>query len=258
MKTSCIIIFACLFFGCASKGEDQSRVTEQAGLADKTTIGLRDGAAITRQEVLRSAEAYAREEWRATDHNVFHGTDQSGVRIDTPDAQWWGRGGWYSDGRVNVGLPYCWGGDSTLAEFEHGIVAGQPAGYDYKVDDPQHSTPPPMSSLPVGLDCSGFVSRCWRLKGKRSTRDLIKECRQLPSFDELLPGDAINKPNGHVVLFKEWLDQEHDKMRVIEAGDCQKNDPPEYYEKVHENDYKRTWLSTNGFMPLRYRGIIEP
>jgi hypothetical protein len=75
---------------------------------------------------------------------------------------------------------------------------------------------------------------------------LIKECHPLPSFDDLRPGDAINKPNCHIVLFKEWLDKKHDKMRVIEAGDGQ------------ENDYKRTWLSTNGFMLLRYRGIVEP
>jgi hypothetical protein len=86
----------------------------------------------------------------------------------------------------------------------------------------------------------------------------VEDCRQLPSFDDLRPGDAINRWNVHVILFKEWLDKKHDEMHVFEAGDGQENAPPEYYVKVHENDYNRTWLSTNGFVPLRYRGIVEP
>lgn len=259
MKTIVIWILSCVSVIAADTGtRSVTPSTTNATAASLIYSDSREGSAITRQEVLQIADAYARHEWQATVSNVFHGTDTSGVQIDTPDVKWWGRGGWYFDGRTNVGVAYCWGGYSTLAEFEQGILAGRPAGYDFKVSDPKHFVPPPESSLPVGVDCSGFVSRCWRLKEKRSTRDLIEDCRQLPNFDDLRPGDAINKRGFHVALFKEWLDTEHDKMRVFEAGDGQKSDPPEYYEKVHENDYKRTWLSTNGFVPLRYRGIVEP
>src|SRR5262245_58219814 len=71
---------------------------------------------ITRGEVLRIAESYVRHEWRAGTANEFHGPDKRGVQIDTPDQKWWGENGWHSDGRVNVGIPYCWSGESTLEE----------------------------------------------------------------------------------------------------------------------------------------------
>ena len=252
------ILILALLSGCEHLPTDSGH--SAASLADKTTIGSRDGAAITRQEVLQIAEAYAQYEWRPTMTNTYHGLDASGVRVDTPDVKWWGRGGWYL-GRVNVGVPYCWGGDSTLREVDEGILAGRPAGYDFRVSVSADWHSVPASSLPVGVDCSGFVSRCWRLKLKRSTRGLIEDCGQLPSFDELLPGDAIDKPNLHVVLFEKWLDQRHDKILVVEAGTGKEDDNkkhPEYCEKVHENVYERTWLSTNGYVPLRYRGIVEP
>ena len=252
MRIFSLILILALLSGCEHLPTNSGH--SAAPLADKTGIGSREGSAITSQEVLQIAEAYARYEWRATVTNVFHGVDTSGVRVDTPDVKWWGRGGWYSDGRVNVGVAYCWGGDNTLAEFDQGVLAGRPAGNKFKVYDPKRRS----LVTAVGVDCSSFVSRCWRLKVRRTTRNLIEDCRQLPSFDDLRPGDAINRWNVHVILFKEWLDKKHDEMRVFEAGDGQENDPPEYYVKVHENDYNRTWLSTNGFVPLRYRGIVEP
>jgi hypothetical protein len=258
MRIFNLILILALVSGCKHLPTNSGH--SATTLADKTAVGSRAGAAITRQEVLQIAEAYARYEWRATVTNIFHGTDASGVRIDTPDVKWWGHGGWYSDGRVNVGVAYCWGGDSTLREFDEGILAGRPAGYDFRVSASADWHSVPASSLPVGVDCSGFVSRCWRLKIKRSTRGLIEDCRQLPSFDDLRPGDALNKPGLHVILFNEWLDEKHDKMRVVEAGTGKEDDVkehPEYCEKVHENVYERTWLSTNGFVPLRYRGIVE-
>jgi hypothetical protein len=38
----------------------------------------------------------------------------------------------------------------------------------------------------------------------------------LSSFDELLPGDAVDAPGHHVVLFAGWNDQGHSGMCVIE------------------------------------------
>ena len=46
--------------------------------------------------------------WRATEANVLHGEDTAGVRVDTPDSGY-RRGGFHSDGRGNVGVPYKWG-----------------------------------------------------------------------------------------------------------------------------------------------------
>ena len=70
---------------------------------------------------------------------------------------------------------------------------------------------------------------------------------QLESYDELLPGDAINRAGRHVVLFKEWVDDKHERMRVIEAA----------FVKVREKEHERAALTKQGFVPLRYRGISD-
>lgn len=52
---------------------------------------------VTRTEALRTSRAYTNLAWRGTRHNVRHGTDPDGIRIDTPDASvsgahagaWW-------------------------------------------------------------------------------------------------------------------------------------------------------------------------
>ena len=199
-------------------------------------------ASITRAEVLRIAESYVKHEWRASTANEFHGTDQRGVQIDTPDQKWWGENGWHSDGRINVGIPYCWSGESTLEEFDKGLLEGKPAGYIFR-----DRSRPPSSSMPIGVDCSGFVSVCWKLTVRRATRDLAEDCIPLASYDELLPGDAINRPGRHVVLFKEWVDDKHERMRVIEAA----------FVKVREKEHDRAALTKQGFVPMRYRGLSD-
>jgi hypothetical protein len=215
------------------------------------------GPPVTRVEVMQTAVAYANHPWHAGPGNIFHGSDTNGVHIDTQDVAWWGDGGWYADGRTNIGVPYCWDGDSTLAQFDAGLRAGRPAGYHFKKSERRSKTHrgPPTSTLPVGVDCSGFVSRCWQLKHRRSTYDMARVCRRLASFDDLQPGDAVNKRYDHIILFAGWLDARHEQMRVYEAGDAQKNNLPENYERVHEDVYPRAWLAEKGFVPLRYDGV---
>jgi hypothetical protein len=211
------------------------------------------GPAVTRQQVLKTAEAYAGHEWKAAPANVFHGTDSAGVWIDTPDVEFWGPGGWYADGRTNIGVPYCWGGASTLAEFDQGLKQGRPAGYHFRGPRSGHYD----STLPVGVDCSGLVSRCWQLYARRSTYDIGHVCEPLVSYDDLRPGDVVNKPYNHVILFEDWLDGTHEKMRVFEAGDAKRDGDPRDYEKVHEDVYDRGWLIQHGFIALRYKRIVE-
>lgn len=214
---------------------------------------FRPGPSVTRQQVMETAEAYASHPWRATPANVFHGTDQAGVWIDTQDIEFWGIGGWHADGQTNIGVPYCWSGDSTLAEFDRGLQQRRPAGYHFRGPRIDHGD----SALPVGVDCSGLVSRCWQLNSRRSTYDIGEICDSLPGYDDLRPGDVVNKPYAHVILFAGWVDPTHERMRVIEAGHMGEDDDPRNYERVHEDIYDRDWLTKHGFVALRYKRIVE-
>lgn len=206
------------------------------------------GPPVTREQVMQTAEAYANHPWQASAANIFHGTDTNGVHIDTPDVAWFGPDGWYADGRTNIGVPYCWGGDSTLAEFDAGVRAGRPVGYQFKKlarNSHDAGKDPQSSALPVGVDCSGLVSRCWQLDQQRSTYNMAQVCRQLPSFDDLLPGDALNKPYDHIILFAGWADPQHEHMRVVEAIQA----------GVREDVHSRASVVAKGFEPLRYNEI---
>ena len=69
-----------------------------------------------------------------------------------------------------------------------------------------------------GVDCSGLVSRSWRLPRKVSTRELAAMSVKLADARDLLPGDVLNKSNGHVLLFVTFTDATRTRARVIEAG----------------------------------------
>ena len=73
----------------------------------------------------------------------------------------------------------------------------------------------------VGIDCSGFISRCWRLSRPYSTRELAQVCVRLHSYDALLPGDILNTHNAHCLLFAGWVDAGCARMWAYETGRVQ-------------------------------------
>jgi len=136
-------------------------------------------------------------------------------------------------------MPYSWGGFSSIEEFKEGLANGRYAG------NVPRSSREGATGRAVGLDCSGFVARCWDLPTKQSTRTLGAICYVLADYDELLPGDILNIVNGHVVLFKEWVDEEHTRMRVYEADRL----------FCKENEYATAARKQRGFVPMRYKPL---
>ena len=55
---------------------------------------------------------------------------------------------------MNSRVGYKWGGFNTLSQYIDGLKSNKFAG-DIHTDG--------VSSAAVGVDCSGFVSRCWQL-----------------------------------------------------------------------------------------------
>lgn len=140
---------------------------------------------ITRDEALAFGDTYVLHQWTATEDNLTNGRilDPQGVEVETPS---WVRVG------ANMKIPYQWGGFSRLSDFDLGLSVGKYAG-DIATTG--------VSSYCVGVDCSGFVSRCWKLPDHYSTRmmdDYITVAYD--SWDQLQPADAVHKP-GHVRMF---------------------------------------------------------
>ena len=99
-----------------------------------------------------------------------------------------------------------WGGFSSLAQFDNGLAMGRYAG-DINTDG--------VSAYSVGVDCSGFVSRCWQMSYHSSTSDMPNITTQYASWNDLKPGDAIHRV-GHVRLFVEKM--QNGSLRVVESA----------------------------------------
>jgi len=197
-----------------------------------------DPSQAMRAKILRIAEAYASHKWTATEQNVFHGKDPDGVQVDTPDDSFC-KDGWHADGRQNVGLPYRWGGFCTIEEFDDYVAQGAYAGHAHTSGDAR------ASHYCVGVDCSGFVSRCLDFPQKQTSLSMALLCYELESYDDLLPGDILNRLDGHVVLFKEFVGEGHQKICYYEAGNW----------RVKETVRSAENLSKLGFVPMRYKPL---
>lgn len=173
-------------------------------------------------------------EWKAEPRHVLHGRAPDGVLIDTPDAAF-REGGFATDGSVNIGIPYQWGGASTLLDFDQGLKDGKFAGHLPRkgaVAVTRHA---------VGVDCSGLIGLCWELPLRQSTRTLARLCDPLESFDQLQPGDIVNRFDHHVMLFVAHENKDRSQLRIIEAAS----------PKVRTRVVTTEWLEQHDYVPLR-------
>ena len=139
---------------------------------------------VSRDESLAIGDTYVQHIWTASSSNLTNGeiNDPYGVAIKTP--------AWVQVG-TNQKVPYKWGGFNTLTEFDSGLLSGKYAG-DCATSG--------VSSFCVGVDCSGFVSRCWKLPSHYSTRMMDDDIAvAYSSWTQIKPADVVHKP-GHVRL----------------------------------------------------------
>jgi len=207
---------------------------------------------VTRAETMAIADAYAKHRWKALPENVFHGRDPQGVSVDTPDAGYKPEAsfaGWWKPGVWNSGVPYKWGGFDTPAQFDACVKCCMYAG-DVFTPQKRELNNSAVSKHTAGVDCSGFISRCWRLSAPFSTYEIHQLCQPLADYEALRPGDVVNKENEHILLFVGWFDPEHTLMNVYDVG-C----PPNW--KVMKHNAYTAWLKKNDYKPLRYNGMKD-
>ncbi len=158
---------------------------------------------VGREEALSTAAEYVDLIWTATSANLTNGliTDPDGHAVQTPD--------WIQVGQ-NQRMAYQWGGFSTIDGYLSGLANGKYAG------DMATSA---VSNYAVGVDCSGFVSRCWNMPQHYSTWMMsnTQPLITLPhdSWYDLQSGDALHKV-GHVRLAVLW--NTNGTILAVEAG----------------------------------------
>ncbi|MCK5717573.1 MAG: DUF4384 domain-containing protein [Thiomargarita sp.] len=145
---------------------------------------------ISRLQITQLAKKYANHRFNVSPNNLTSsvGTWFGRKKVTTPIRQ----SGYY------VGVPYKWGGSDTLSAFNKGLNVGKKAG---DICARSCSKLGFGSSQAVGVDCSGFISRVWHLKSHYNTSRLPKISKKLASKNDLRPGDILNRPGHHVMLF---------------------------------------------------------
>jgi|GEM_PF-1453017 len=186
---------------------------------------------ISRDSVLCMARKYVDIKWAATDENVTEGIERmpDGTYVRTP--------AWVRPGKL-MNVPYKWGGFTSIDDFAAGVVQGKKCGDDY-LESMGHS-----DEYCIGVDCSGFVSRCWGMDEKYFTATMHEISHELPSYSSLQRGDALNKPHHHIRLVAEDLPS--GMILTVEAGG-------EW--RVCYHLCKHTTLV--GYTPIRFNFIMD-
>lgn len=201
---------------------------------------------VTRDEAIATAHRYTQVEWMPEERHVRHGPDSRGIVVQTPDRtleKHGDRRGWWRPGVPARSMPYQWGGFDTPESFLKKIAAGKKAG---DIADPAKRAlgDAGVSVESCGIDCSGFVSRCWNLKRPYSTRELPAICERLGSWSDLRAGDILLNDR-HVVLFVGWK-VTGKEILAYEAG-------PFPVWKVSARGLYVEKLLQEGYAPWRYR-----
>lgn len=204
---------------------------------------------VTPDEAIATAYRYTQVRWMPEERHVRHGPDSSGIVVETPDrmlVKSGDRRGWWQPGIPAKSLPYQWGGFDTPESFLEKIAVGKKAG-DVASPAKRALGDAGVSTESCGIDCSGFVSRCWNLKRPYSTRELPGICDPLGSWSDLRAGDILLNDR-HVVLFVGWK-VPGTEIAAYEAG-------PFPVWRVSACGLYVGKLRKLGYAPWRYRGMV--
>jgi len=249
LSRHCLIFALSVLAGCATTTTTPSRSPATPALLPGDPAAP---SQVTPSEALAIAQVYTKHQWQPFARNILHGSDPAGVRVDTPDASYKpanGRDGWWEPGLVNQGVPYKWGGFDNVQSFDTGIASGK-AGGDVSTPAKRQADNAAVSTHAVGLDCSGFVSRCLKLPSVHDSSQLPAVCDRLASLEELRPGDILNVPRRHVMLVAGWAKPDHSWVLYYETGGI-----PEWKPALKQAPTQA--LIELGYQPLRYKGMAR-
>lgn len=109
-----------------------------------------------------------------------------------------------------VGMAYNFGGFDDIKTYKKKYKSGAQIGkhFDNRNQQIDHSV--------AGIDCSGLVSRVWKLNRKFSTSSLIRISYPI-HWSQLQTGDILNKIKDHTIIFIKWIDKKNGIFKSFEA-----------------------------------------
>jgi hypothetical protein len=193
---------------------------------------------LDRQQVIETAFAFEGIQWRLTSAAYGRDPDTSCTgfnRIRRPG---------YLNGKMGQevrGIPYCWGCHGSLSQIHAKMSRGVLAGNVCTRNAPRTDV--------TGVDCSAFVSAAWGLASHFTTAAIPAIATPLSNAWELRPGDALNKPHSHVMLFLRFTPDR--KAEVMEAS------PGACNGRVCRNVYPLASLLARGYTPVRFKALAN-
>jgi hypothetical protein len=194
---------------------------------------------LTRQQVIETAFAFEGIRW--TLNAAAYGRD--------PDTACSGFNGrvrrpTYLHGKFQQevrGIPYCWGCHGSLEQIRSKLERGVLAGNICTHNDPRSDA--------TGVDCSAFVSAAWGLASHFTTSAIPSIASRIPNPLDLRPGDALDKPGSHVMLFLRFTADRKAEVMESSPGGCQ--------GRVCQNVYPLASLLARGYIPVRFRALAN-
>jgi len=193
---------------------------------------------LDRQQVIETAFAFEGVQWRLTPSAYGRDPDSACTgfnRIRRPG---------YLHGKLNQevrGVPYCWGCHGSLANFRQRIERGTLAGNVCTHNAPRTDV--------AGVDCSAFVSATWGLSTHFTTAAIPSIATPLQNAWDLRPGDALNKPHSHVMLFLRFTPDRKAEVMESSTGGCN--------GRVCRNVYPLASLLARGYQPVRFKALAN-
>ena len=201
-----------------------------------------------------NANAYKNLAWTSANNNITGGAYLT-YACTSLATKWVVTPSWVSptSGASKTGMPYKWGGENSISQFQMGISSGKKAGD--RISSYNGTSYSCGSTEAVGVDCAGFVCRAWGRSSSVGTTGIPGISQQLSSYTALQKGDVMNKPspNGHVRLL--ITPNSNGTYSTIESGSGIENSYPNGYWKVFAWTYTTANMGTmvsNGYLPRRY------
>ena len=136
-------------------------------------------------------------------------------------------------------MPYCWGCHGSLNQFRANIANGMLAG-----NVCTHNNPRPDVTASTARRSSARPGASPPISRPRLFRALPT---QLQNAWDLQPGDALNKPGSHVMLFLRFTPDRKAEVMESSTGGCN--------GRVCRNVYPLSSLLARGYRPVRFRAL---